>query len=85
MKSGATGGIFVALGVALLAVVCCAGPLLVVAFGAAALGGVATFVRGPLALVAAAVIAVAVFGIMAFVRRRNASCAVKAIVPGNSR
>lgn len=85
MKSGETGGIFVALGVALLAVVCCGGPLLVAGFGAAVLGGVATFVRGPLAIVAAAVIAVPVFGGMTFLRRRNASCAANAIVPGNPR
>ena len=85
MKSGESGGIFVALGVALLAVVCCVGPLLVAAFGAAALGGVATIVHGPAAVITGAFIAAVVLGGIVFFRGRNASCAPNEIVRSNLR
>lgn len=76
MRPATTSGAFVALGVAVLAVVCCGGPLLVLAFGAAALGGVAALVHGPAAIFTTTTIAVAtLLGVAYVVRRRTATCA----------
>ena len=85
MRSGESGGIFVGLGVALLAVVCCGGPLLVAAFGAAAFGGVATIVHGPATVVIGTLIAAAVLGGIWFFRNRNAASATNEIVRSNLR
>ena len=85
MKAGESGDSFVALGIALLAVVCCVGPLLVAAFGAAVLGGVATIVHGPAAFIIGVFIAAAVLGGIVFFRGRNASCAPNEIVRNNLR
>ncbi|GAC1566826.1 MAG: hypothetical protein NVS2B3_01710 [Vulcanimicrobiaceae bacterium] len=87
MKSGESGGFVLALGVGAFALFCCAGPLLAVAFGAAALGGVATLVHGPVAVVAGvgALLVAALLGYAVIRRRRNATCAANALAPRHPR
>ncbi len=75
MRPATTSGAFVALGVAVLALVCCGGPLLVIAFGGAALGGVAALVHGPAASVATTIAVATLLGVAYVVRRRKATCA----------
>jgi len=75
VRSATTSGAFVVLGVAVLALVCCGGPLLVIAFDAAALGGVAALGHGPAPSVATTIAVATLLGVAYVVRRRKAACA----------
>ena len=81
MRPGESGGLFVALAIGAFASICCGGPLLVAAFGAAALGAGATLVHGPVAVIAlpGTLLVATLLGYAAFLRRRNATCAAPAL------